>query len=82
MQNVARVQRTAISQGEYRSLGAKLSWLDAGENWKFVCWIGTKACSDNAQSVIKNAVNEASMRAASPNWCRVLSSLVDQGQGS
>ena len=29
MQNVARVQRTAISQGKYRSLAAKLSWLDA-----------------------------------------------------
>ena len=29
MQNVATVERTAISQGECHSLAAKLSWLDA-----------------------------------------------------
>ena len=38
----------------------------------------TLASSDDAQSVIKNAVNEASMHAATPSWRTVLSSRVDK----
>ena len=32
------------------------------------------------QSIIKNAVNEASMRTMTPNWSAVFSSGVDQGK--
>ena len=41
-------------------------------------WCGTQASSDNAQSIIENAVNEASMRTTTPNWCAVLSGEIDQ----
>ena len=43
-------------------------------------WCGTQASSDNAQSLIENAVNEASMRTTTPNWCAVLSGEVEQGK--
>ena len=41
-----------------------------------------QASSDNAQSIIENAVNEASrpMHTTTPNWCAVLSRKVDQGK--
>ena len=39
---------------------------------------GTQASSNNAQSIIENAVNKASMRTTTPNWCAVLSCGVDQ----
>ena len=39
-----------------------------------------RASNDNAQSIIKNAVNEASMRTTTPNWYTVLSCGVDQGK--
>ena len=39
-----------------------------------------QASCDNAQSIIKNAVNEASVRTTTPNWCTVLSNGVDQGK--
>ena len=81
LQNVARVQRIAINQGERRSL-ARSSAAGCLRELEGCPLEWTSASSDNAQSVIKNAVNQASMRAATPSWCTVLSSRVDQGQGS
>ena len=43
-------------------------------------WCGTQASTDNAQSIIDNAVNEVSMRTTTPNWCVVLSCGVYQGK--
>ena len=45
-------------------------------------WCETKVSSDNAQSIIMNTVNEESMDAATPSWYILLSSQVDQRQGS
>ena len=39
--------------------------------------VGRKS-SNNAKSIIKNAVNEANMRTMTPNWYTVLSCEVDQ----
>ena len=41
-----------------------------------------QASSDNAHSIIENAVNEASMRTMTPNWFTVLSYGVDQGKST
>ena len=43
-------------------------------------WCGTQASCDNAQSILENAVNKASMLTTTPNWCAVLSNRVDQGK--
>ena len=37
-----------------------------------------QASSNNVQSIIENAVNEASMCTTTPNWCAVFSSGVQQ----
>ena len=39
-----------------------------------------QASSDNAQSIIKNAVNEVNMHTTIPNWCTVLSYGKDQAK--
>ena len=41
-------------------------------------WSGTQASSYNIQGVIQDTVNEASINAATPDWCVVLSCLIDQ----
>ena len=41
-------------------------------------WSFEVTCSDNAQSVIQNAVNETGVCTATLNWCRVLSYIVNQ----
>ena len=79
VQSLVGIMDSTIRQGECRSSSEELSWLDACENRQFLCWFGTQASSDNAQSIIENAVNEASMRTTTPNWCAVLSGEVDQG---
>ena len=71
---------STIRQGECRSESAELSWLDACEDRPVLRWCGTQASSDYAQSIIENAVNEARVRTATPNWCAVLSCDVDQGK--
>ena len=63
-------------------------WRRSSASWmpertgRLPSWSGTQASSDNAQKVIKNAVNDAGLRVATLSWCTVLSSCVDQGQGS
>ena len=42
MKNVARVQRTAISQGECRFFAAKLSWLDAERTGRLSVGVGRR----------------------------------------
>ena len=54
--------------------------MDAWQDSQVLCWCGTQTSSDNAQSIIENAVNEVSMRNTTPNWCAVLSGGVDQGK--
>ena len=54
--------------------------MDAFEDRQVLRWCGMQAFSDNAHSIIENAVNEASMRTTTPNWYAVLSSGVDQGK--
>ena len=56
--------------------------MDACEDKQVLRWCGTQASNDNAQSIIKNAVNAASIRTTTPNWCAVLSCGVDQGKSS
>ena len=58
----------------------ELSWLDACEDRQVFRWCGPQASSDNAQSIIENAVDETSMRTTTPNWCAVLSGGVDEGK--
>ena len=54
--------------------------MDECEDRQFFRWCGTQASSDNAQSIIENAVNEASMRTTTPNRCAVLRCEVDLGE--
>ena len=42
MYNMIRVKGGAVSQGECRSSTAKLSWLDACEDWQVVRWSGSQ----------------------------------------
>ena len=80
MQYMVGVMDSTNRQGECRSYLAELSWLDACEGRQVHCWCETQASSDNAQSIIKNADNEASMHTTTPNWCAVLSCGVNQGK--
>ena len=59
---------------------AELSWLDAWKDRQVLCLCGMQASGDNAQSIIKNAVNKASMHTMTTNWCAILSCRVDQGK--
>ena len=52
--------------------------MDACEDRQVLRWCGTQAFSGNAQSIIENAVDEASMRTMAPNCCALLSCEVDQ----
>ena len=54
--------------------------MDACEDRQVLHWCRTQASSDNTQSIIENAVNEASMHTTTPNRCAVLSCKVDQGK--
>ena len=47
--------------------------MDDWEDRQVLCWCGMQASSDNAQSIIENAVDEASMHTTTPNWPTVLS---------
>ena len=47
-----QLMHKAVSQGECRSSTAKISWVDACEDWQVVRWSGSQTSSDNAQGVI------------------------------
>ena len=58
----------------------ELSWLDACEDRQVLRWFRKQVSNGNAQIIIKNAINEASMRTTTSNWCAVLSCGVGQGK--
>ena len=80
VQYMVGVMNRTICQGERHCKSAELSWLDTCEDRQVLRWCGVQTSSDNAQSIIENAVNEASMSTTTPNWCAVLSYGVDQGE--
>ena len=75
---IVGIMDSMIRQEKCRSKSEELSWLDACENRQVLRWCGTQATSDNAQSIIENAVNVTSRRTTTSNWCTVLSGRVDQ----
>ena len=80
MQYMVGIMHSTICQRKCCSKSAEFSWLDACEDRQVLRWCGMQASSNNAQSIIENAVNKASMHTRTPNWCAVLSCKVDQGK--
>ena len=55
-------------------IAAKLSRLDACEDWKFVRWCRTLASGHNSQGVVDCGVDEAGVSTAAPDRRAVLCS--------
>ena len=60
-------RRVSLPVGEAQLAGCLKVWVSA------VRWSGTQASSDYAQGVIQDTVYEASVSAATPDWCAVIS---------
>jgi len=59
-------------QRQCDSIAAKLSRLDACEDWKVVRWCRTQESSHNSQSVVDGGVDKAGMSTAAPDRCAEL----------